>query len=394
LPIDGQALIDHPSVVSSRLRGFAILVAALSIGLSSGVSAQDAQRRVSERLRALQAEAEQLLAAEKTLLVELRQLEVERDIRLEERRDAVAALAAATAELTTTSTHLEALDRAQSAQVPGLASRLAEVYKLGSGGYLRLLLSVDDMREMGRAYRTVSALAAFDRERVRAHQTTLDSLREARKELEARRATAASLEAQARGAALAAERAVAARTALIGRIDAQRDLNAQLAGELDGARAKLAAAVSSLAPGAAPALPFRPFRGGLDWPVSGIVASRFGAGRPASYGTAGASNGIEIATTTGTTVVAVHEGTVAYAAPFTGFGPLVILDHGDRAYTLYGYLATLGVTKGTRVEKGSKLGTVGSTPATGRPSLYFEVRVDGKATDPLQWLKPRTQRLP
>ncbi len=370
------------------------MIAALSIGLSSGLSAQDAQRRVSERLRTLQAEAEQLLAAEKTLLVELRQLEVERDIRLEERRDAEAALAAATAELTNTSTHLEVLDRAQSAQVPGLASRLAEVYKLGSGGYLRLLLSVDDMREMGRAYRTVSALSAFDRERVRAHQTTLGSLRQARKELEARRAAAASLEAQARGAALAAERAVAARTALIGRIDAQRDLNAQLAGELDGARAKLAAAVSSLAPGAAPALPFRPFRGGLDWPVSGIVASRFGVARSASYGTAVASNGIEIATTTGTPVVAVHEGTVAYAAPFTGFGPLVILDHGDRAYTLYGYLATLGVTKGTRVEKGTTLGTVGSTPATGRPSLYFEVRVDGKATDPLQWLKPRTQRLP
>ena len=151
-------------------------------------SAQDAQRRASERLRALQAEAEQLLAAEKTLLVELRRLEVERDIRLEEQREAETGLAAATAELATTSAHLDALERAQAAQVPGLAARLREVYKLGSGGYLRLLLSVDDVRDMGRAYRTVAALAALDRQRVRAHQTTVSSLREARKELEARRA--------------------------------------------------------------------------------------------------------------------------------------------------------------------------------------------------------------
>ena len=141
---------------------------------STGSSAQDAQRRASERLRALQAEAEQLLAAEKTLLVELRRLEVERDIRLEEQREAEAGLAAASAELAATTGHLESLERVQSAQVPGLAARLREVYKLGNGGYLRLLLSVDDVRDMGRAYRTVAALAALDRQRVRAHQTTVD----------------------------------------------------------------------------------------------------------------------------------------------------------------------------------------------------------------------------
>jgi septal ring factor EnvC (AmiA/AmiB activator) len=361
---------------------------------STPFSAQDAQHRASERLRALQAEAEQLLSAEKTLLVELRRLEVERDIRFEEQRDAEAALTNATADLSTTSAHLEALERAQSAQVPGLAARLAEVYKLGSGGYLRLLLSVDDVRDMGRAYRTVAALASLDRQRVRAHQTTLTSLREARKELEARRAASAELQSRARGAASAAARAVEARAALVARIDAQRDLNAQLAGELDAARAKLTATVSELAPGAAPALPFRPFRGALEWPVTGAAATRFGVERSPQYGTAVARNGVEIASQAGATVVAVHEGTIAYAAPFSGFGPLVIVDHGDRAYTLYGYLATLDVTKGTRVEKGARLGTVGAAPATGRPTLYFEVRVDGKPSDPLQWLKPRLLKTP
>ena len=370
-----------------------MVVAALAFA-APDLSAQDVQRRASERLRALQAEAEQLLAAEKTLLVELRRLEVERDIRLEERRDAQAGLATATAELAASTAHLEALDRAQAAQIPALATRLAEIYKLGSGGYLRLLLGVDDVRDMGRAYRTVAAVASLDRQRVRAHQTTLQSLREVRKELEARRAASAKLEANARAAASAAARAVEARTALIARIDAQRDLNAQLAGELDAARAKLGATVSSLTPSAEPALPFRPFRGALDWPTSGTVASRFGVDRSSTHSTAFARNGIEIASQAGAPVVGVHEGTVAYAAPFTGFGNLVIVDHGDRAYTLYGYLATLGVTKGARVGKGAQLGTVGTAPATGRPTLYFEVRVDGKPGDPLQWLKPRFLKTP
>lgn len=359
--------------------------------LAADIAAQDAQRRASERLRALQAEAEQLLAAEKTLLVELRRLEVERAIRLEEQRDAQARLAAVTGELQTTTAHLEALERSHALQVPELSARLVEIYKLGSGGYLRLLLNVDDIREMGRAYRTVAALASLDRERVRAHQSTLSSLREARREIEARQQSAVALQAEARAAAAAAQQALETRAALVARIDAQRDLNAQLAGELDAARTKLADTVSSLSPGASPSLPFRPFRGALDWPVAGRPVSRFGV---APSGTAVTRNGIDIAAAEGSPARAVHEGTVAFAGPFTGFGTLAIVDHGDRAYTLYGYLASLAVTKGARVEKGATVGTVGRPPAGGAPALYFEVRIDGKPTDPLQWLKPRLVRTP
>ena len=383
-----------PTFVASRHRASVIVTVAGLLATSTGFSAQDAQRRASERLRALQAEAEQLLSAEKSLLIELRRLEVEHDIRQEEHREAQAGLDAATAELARLTTHLDSLERAQATQVPGLAARLREVYKLGNGGYLRLLLSVDDVRDMGRGYRTVAALAALDRQRVRAHQTTVASLREARKELDTRRRAAAALQASARASALAASRAVEARTALVARIDAQRDLNAQLAGELDAARAKLGATVSSLPAGATPALPFRPFRGALDWPVPGAVATRFGLDRSSKYGTTVARNGIEISAAAGAPVVAVHEGVIAFAAPFTGFGPLVIVDHGARSYTLYGYLAALDVTKGSRVDKGARLGTVGMAPGTARSALYFEVRVDGKPSDPLQWLRPRLSRNP
>jgi septal ring factor EnvC (AmiA/AmiB activator) len=84
----------------------------------------------------------------------------------------------------------------------------------------------------------------------------------------------------------------------------------------------------------------------------------------------------------------VHEGTVAYAEPFSGYGNLVILDHGGQSYSLYGYLASLDVTRGARVERGESVGTSGRPP-TGEPALYFELRIDGKPVDPLQWLKRR-----
>jgi septal ring factor EnvC (AmiA/AmiB activator) len=362
-----------------------VIAAVVSMSLSA--AAQEAQQRAADRLRSLREEADSLATREKSLLVDLRRLEVERNIRLEVQRDAEKALAAANEELTATVTHLDALERKQAAEIPGLASRLAELYKLGSASYVRLLFSVDDVREMGRAYRAVASLAARDRERVRAHASTLDSLRKARADLQSRRARAATLEAETRRAAVETAAAVQARSALINEIDARRDLNAQLAGELQSVQQKLTATVAALPSGTA-ALPIRPFQGALEWPVTGQVIAPFGRGSMSRFGTTITRNGIEIASPLRRTVAVVHEGTVAYAAPFSGYGNLVIVDHGAQIYTLYGYLSTIAVSKGDRIEKGGRVGEVGVSP-TGKAVLYFEVRVDGKPVDPLQWLKSR-----
>jgi septal ring factor EnvC (AmiA/AmiB activator) len=92
-------------------------------------------------------------------------------------------------------------------------------------------------------------------------------------------------------------------------------------------------------------------------------------------------------------VKAVEAGTVAYADAFAGFGRVVIVDHGGRFYTLYGHLASVDVSKGASIRAGDDLGTVGMAP-TGSPSLYFEVRIDGRPADPVQWLKPAPARPP
>jgi len=82
----------------------------------------------------------------------------------------------------------------------------------------------------------------------------------------------------------------------------------------------------------------------------------------------------------------VHDGTVAFAGQFTGYGNLVIVDHGDGAHSLYGHLRSVGVQRGSPVDTHAEVGESGRNPA-GNPALYFELRVDGKPVDPLQWLK-------
>ena len=79
---------------------------------------------------------------------------------------------------------------------------------------------------------------------------------------------------------------------------------------------------------------------------------------------------------------------MAYADLFTGFGQLVIVDHGGQNFSLYGNLKDIAVAKGTHVAGGGAVGSVGVAP-TGATGLYFELRIDGHAVDPLQWLKRR-----
>jgi septal ring factor EnvC (AmiA/AmiB activator) len=230
-------------------------------------------------------------------------------------------------------------------------------------------------------------MTAIDRARVNEYYSTLDALARERKALHARAEEIAALQAKATQARAALDKAVAARAALVKSIDARRDLNAQLVSELQAAQQRLQASVAQMDSGrsGAPILPLRPFQGELPWPAEGTVSRRFGRSSSAN-GTSVSRNGMDLSVPEGQPVRSVHEGTVVYAEPFSGYGNLVIVDHGGRSYSLYGYLASVDVTRGTRVEARTELGTAGRDPG-GNPAVYFELRVDGAAVDPLQWLK-------
>jgi septal ring factor EnvC (AmiA/AmiB activator) len=345
-------------------------------------------RRAGERLHALQREADRLASEERSVLTDLRKLEVERQLRGEELKQLDAESARVRTDLAETTSRLDALRSAEAAEKPELRARIVEIYKLGQARYARLLFSASDLRRLGEASRTVAALAKLDRDRVAAFQKTREEVAAARSTLEERQRTLDALRADVERAHAAALQAERARNDLVRDIDRRRDLNAQLSGELQAAQQKLQLALRDIgaAAGAADAvLPLKPFRGDLDWPVAGTVRRRFGR----TTGPGGTpSNGIEIASAEGADARAVHDGVVAFAGPFPEFGNLVIVDHGAQTFSLYGDLLDLAVKKGTRVGHGQPVGSVGATSA-GTAGLYFELRVDGRPVDPLQWLKKR-----
>jgi septal ring factor EnvC (AmiA/AmiB activator) len=97
-------------------------------------------------------------------------------------------------------------------------------------------------------------------------------------------------------------------------------------------------------------------------------------------------NGIEIKAPMETEVRAVLPGKVLYADWFKGFGNMVIIDHGDRTFTIYAYCSQLLKKEGDTVSQGDTIALVGTAGSLKGPCLYFEIRHQGKPQDPMDWI--------
>ena len=126
--------------------------------------------------------------------------------------------------------------------------------------------------------------------------------------------------------------------------------------------------------------------GQLDWPVDGTILYNFGR-VVNSNNTTTRWNGIGISASAGTPVKSVAAGRVVVAEPFGTYGLTVIVQHGGGDYSVYGSLNTLSVDKGSVVSKGQTVGLVGAADPDLPPHLHFEIRPQGRAVDPLEWLR-------
>jgi septal ring factor EnvC (AmiA/AmiB activator) len=371
--------------MSAWVHGCAVLVLVPVLYAQTDPKAQS--DRIAARIKALQAESDKLAARARTVFGELRKLEIDRELKQQEVAKIDLDLARVTVERDRSERRLKALEAARVAQTPAIKERLVELSKRGRGGYVQLLLASNDVRAIGRMARGVAAVAEIDRVRLEAHRRTLQAERDALNELDQQRDAVEQLQREAVKARAAVDAAVAARNKLIEDLDHRRDLAAEYVAELQHAQEELERTVASTEAASAVVskLPIAPFKGDLPWPVQGKISSAFGRVPASRFGTTIVRNGIEVSTEDGASATAVHEGTVAYAAPFTGFGTLVIVDHGNGAFTLYGHLLDAAVTVGTNVSRGTPLGRVGLSPSGGA-ALYFELRIDGRPVDPLEWL--------
>jgi septal ring factor EnvC (AmiA/AmiB activator) len=128
-------------------------------------------------------------------------------------------------------------------------------------------------------------------------------------------------------------------------------------------------------------------RGKLDWPVHGSVSAPFGKYKHPEFAAEIFRKGIDIDAPIGEEIRAVEKGTVVYADRFSGYGKMVIVDHGERYYTIYGHLSEMLKKSGDEVRRGEVVGRAGDSDSLAGSKLYFEMRKDGRSLDPVPWFK-------
>ena len=119
---------------------------------------------------------------------------------------------------------------------------------------------------------------------------------------------------------------------------------------------------------------------GLIRPTSGIVTSRF------AWRWGRQHKGVDIGASTGTPIYAAASGTVTMSSYYGGYGNCVMVSHGNGVETLYGHCSSLAVSAGQYVEQGQIVGYVGSTGNSTGSHLHFEVRVNGVAQNPQNYV--------
>jgi septal ring factor EnvC (AmiA/AmiB activator) len=393
-----------------------VVAGSLCVPIARPVSAQDAdlrreilesQRRL-EQIRTERARLEEDVAGIRARVIDAsedlanveRRLSASRSVlaEIEFQNDAIAAQV----QETTRNLVMTRERRAEGQAV--LNRRLRDIYKMGPLQTVRVLLGASSFTDLLNRYRYLERIAAFDRALVGRVDVLASELETQSRDLEQRMAQLGTvrqdrLEEVARLRAVEAEREVALRefrsreqraSDRLSEIEADESRLTGVIDDLETRRREIEARRSGDFE-AAPALSTGDV-GSLDWPVEGEIIYRFGRERRPN-GTVLRWNGIGLGAAPGTPVRAVKAGRVVLAGPFEGYGPTVVLSHGEGFYTLYLYLEEIGVMEGRDVDAGQVVGTVGGVDTPEGPHIEFQIRAptDGgspQAQDPLQWLRP------
>lgn len=127
--------------------------------------------------------------------------------------------------------------------------------------------------------------------------------------------------------------------------------------------------------------------GTMAMPLRAPVTSPFGYRRHPIFGGKRFHSGVDLAGPNHSPIKAADSGNVIYSGHYGGYGKVVIINHGNGMATLYAHQSKIAVSEGDNVSKGQVVGYEGSTGFSTGPHLHFEVRVDGKPNNPLNFVR-------
>lgn len=268
-----------------------------------------------------------------------------------------------------------------------LKTRIRALYERGSVSYLEVLLNARSFSDLVNRVVLLQRVVAQDVAVVDSIKLEKARIEEKKSFLDAKRVELAGLyrDTESHRTAIASRKAE--RGAYKNKLDNDRAEYQRALRELEATERELERLIRQ-AQGSNPGTGTG--TGKYTWPTPGYskINSYFGNRKHPIFGGNNFHAGIDIGAPMGAKIVAADAGKVLYAGWMTGYGQVVILDHGGGRSTVYAHASVLLVSNNQSVAKGQQIAKVGSTGWSTGPHLHFEVRVNGVKKNPLNYVRP------
>ncbi|MBN1906892.1 MAG: peptidoglycan DD-metalloendopeptidase family protein [Deltaproteobacteria bacterium] len=270
-----------------------------------------------------------------------------------------------------------------------LARRMVAFYKNAKRGYLRVLLSTDDLNVLNHNMKYLRVIMHEDREVMNTLGLRKTEYSRQMADIKGQIDAVLRLEEAENQGLNELKQALEKEVLLLARIHNEKEFYGVAVNELQSAADSMKETIAnleSISKRQKIKLPsnFGKAKGKLPLPLKGkILKNVKKTGERAIEN----NKGIYIDAPSGTQVMAVFSGRVDYSGVLKGYGQVIVINHGERYFTISAYLHELNKNKGDTVSVGDVIGYVGEAGLSTGPALYFEIRKGDENLNPLKWLK-------
>ncbi len=276
-------------------------------------------------------------------------------------------------------------------QKEAFQARMVAIYEAGDVVYLDVLLNSNSFSDFISNYYLIGEIAKYDNDLLENIEQQKDQIENTKSILEEKKENLQQLKKNKEKTTIALENSKVIRNSYIDKLSEQEKETQNKIDEYQKELNNLETQIVALTTGNIGS----DYVGGeFAWPAPGYttITSRYGMRIHPILKTARVHTGTDIAMPTGAYVIAANDGVVIKSMYVTGYGNMVMIDHGGGVSTLYGHGSELIAQTGQEVKKGDIIMKAGSTGWSTGPHLHFEVRINGTAVDSLPYITNQTNK--
>ena len=276
-------------------------------------------------------------------------------------------------------------------QKEAFQARMVAIYEAGDVVYLDVLLNSNSFSDFISNYYLIGEIAKYDNDLLENIKQQKDQIENTKSILEEKKENLQQVKKNKEKTTIALENSKVIRNSYIDKLSEQEKETQNKIDEYQKELNNLETQIVALTTGNIGS----DYVGGeFAWPAPGYttITSRYGMRIHPILKTARVHTGTVIAMPTGAYVIAANDGVVIKSMYVTGYGNMVMIDHGGGVSTLYGHGSELIAQTGQEVKKGDIIMKAGSTGWSTGPHLHFEVRINGTAVDSLPYITNQTNK--